>query len=159
MSTNEEQRGGRTNDGWDGVAETHGGWGGLSLVVDTDTYAGNLERELCAASTGQHDETSTAAEELAAAYDGPDLSELIGGRPDRHGCYRRCTIYPTPGAGGEYRSARIYLNEEPTPEVLDGIKRRALALAERGHGEWLRPFKVLGFRLIREHTVTQSRAL
>lgn len=151
--------------------EETGPWGPPSLVIDTDAYAGNFERELCAACTGHHDDTSVTAKEIAASYDGPDLGFIEGGDGDEvddvegligtyndNGCYRHAGIYQTPGTT-EYRSVRIVLNRDPTPAELDGIMRRAMAFAgvgaqsDRGHE--VQPFKIIGVRLIRERTTTQ----
>jgi hypothetical protein len=83
------------------------------FVVDTDSYAGNFERELCAFMTGQYGECEvgieTAEEALSAMP--PKLAEEfemeVQHVPDDHGCSRPATIYPTPGwfnngLGGEF---------------------------------------------------------
>ena len=164
---------------WDNATTTEGDWSGLSLVIDTDTYAGNIEREMLAACTGIACEFSTGeADTLAAAYDGPDLGDLVSSivwDPGDDGIARTpVAIYPTPGwtntGGGEhvrvsesqpfewpaYMSVRIPLSREPSINVLDGIKRRALAFAASA-GEFRDPFRITGFRLIRERVTTQSR--
>ena len=170
---------------WDDATTTESKWSGLSLVIDTDSYAGNFERELLAACTGVRVEYSTdSADTLARAYDGPDLGEIVSFivfDPGDDGITQtRVTIYPTPGwsndgHGNEYRvtdaqpfkwpaymSVRIPLDVEPPADVLDGIKRRALAFAATGvqHPDgWVdvHPFTITGLRLIRERTITQSR--
>ena len=147
---------------WANSTTTDGEWRGLSLVIDTDTYAGNLEREMLAACTGiQGEFSSYIAECLAEAYDGPDLFDLVAGITDIDAgvaYYVRSIAYPAP----EYRSVRIPLRCEPAADVLDGIKRRALAFAASGvvspDGDIdVRPFRVTGFRMIRERVTTQSR--
>lgn len=171
---------------WDNATTTDGDWSGFSLVIDTDTRAGNIEREMLAACTGIACEYATeAAERLAEAYDGPDLGDLVSSivwDPGDDGITRTpVTIYPTPGwsqgpRGGEpyrvtakrlfkchaYMSVRIPLRNEPAPDVLDGIKYRALAFAAAGVVDAdgyvdVAPFRVTGFRLIRERVTTQSR--
>lgn len=152
-------------DPWDGVAEEMGAWGDLALVIDTDTCAGNFARELCAACAGLHDDTSYTAEELASVYDGPDLgydgAVLVCMTMDGKGYPRWATMCRTPGTG-ENQSVCIRLLREPTPEELDGIKQRALALAKNGaprteQGTGVHPFAITGFRITRERTCTQSR--
>ncbi len=164
---------------------TDGEWHGLSLVIDTGTYAGNIEREVLAACTGIKTSFATkASRRIAATYDGPCLDNLVSSvvwDPGDDGIERTCvTIYPTPGwtntGGGEhvrvsesqpfewpaYMSVRIPLRAEPAADVLDGIKRRALAFAAAGVVDAdgyvdVAPFRITGFRLIRERVTTQSR--
>jgi hypothetical protein len=162
---------------WDNATTSDGEWSGLSLVIDTDTYAGNIEREMLAACTGVVDEyASDEAEEIGTAYDGPDLEDLVSSLvydPGDDGiCRTRVTIYQTPGwsqgpRGGEpyrvtakrpfkhhaYLSVRIPLRSEPAAAIIDGIKRRAHAFAASSDPA----FRVTGFRLIRERVTTQSR--
>jgi len=162
---------------WDNATTSDGEWSGLSLVIDTNTYAGNIEREMLAACTGVVDEyANVEAEERGAAYDGPDLEDLVSSivyDPGDDGIHRtRATIYPTPGwsqgprSGEPYRvtekrpfkhpaylSVRIPLADEPSDVILDGIKQRAHAFAASSDPA----FRVTGFRLIRERVTTQSR--
>lgn len=127
------------------------------LMIDTDSYAGNFERQLCAACTGKHDETSIEAAELAAAYDGPDLSEYIGEERDRHGYPRPARCAPALGVGPS-NSVRIVLDSDLPPGVIPGIKERAERLAREGYG-FVRPFKILGFRIERDVTAVESEPL
>lgn len=147
---------------WTNATTTDGEWHSLSLVIDTDTHAGNIEREMLAACTGITGEfPSCIMVDLASAYDGPDLWDLIGYVTDVDADVVRrvrSLAYPTPS----YRSVRIPLAREPDADVIDGIKRRALAFAASGvvspDGDIdVRPFRVTGFRLIRERITTQSR--
>jgi hypothetical protein len=72
----------------------------LYFVIDTDTYAGNFERELCAYITGVVGECGVG-QGIADKLDGNSAVEkietYIGTEPDEHGCWRPCKIYPTPG--------------------------------------------------------------
>ncbi len=171
---------------WDNATTTDGEWHGLSLVIDTDAYAGNIEQEMLAACTGVKCEfSSDTADMIADAYDGPDLGDLVSSvvwDPGDDGITRTpVTIYPTPGwsqgpRGGEpyrvtakrlfkcsaYMSVRIPLAREPAADVLDEIKRRALVFSAMGtrfdNGDVdVAPFRVTGFRMIRERVTTQSR--
>jgi len=83
------------------------------FVVDTDHYAGNFERELCAFVTGQYGECEVGIETAEEARKSmpPELAEEfevgVEHVPDEHGCSRPVTIYPTPGwfnngLGGEF---------------------------------------------------------
>lgn len=151
----------------------------LSLVIDTEQYAGNFERALTAACTGVTDETCNDADALAAAYDGPDFGDVVGGTMDDHGNWRRCEIWPTPGWGnngnGEhyrvtperpakwpaYMSVRIPLLRALKRKELDGIIARARSLAatggpERNGYQMTPPFTVTGFRLLRTRLTSES---
>lgn len=154
---------------WTNATTTDGEWHSLSLVIDTDTHAGNIDREMLAACTGLKTAFATQASmRIAAAYDGPDLDDLVSSivwDPGDDGIERTCvTVYPTPGhpRGTVCMSVRIPLAREPDADVLDGIKRRAFAFAASGMVSPdgcvdVRPFRVTGFRLIRERITTQSR--
>lgn len=154
---------------WKDAVEQAYDWDDYGIVIDTEQYAGNFERELCAACTGRHDDTSGRAKALAMAYDGPDFEDKISGKDDEHGCYRHATVFPTPGwsndgKGGHtkltgkakmrypaYLSVLIHLNSDLTQKQIDGIKERAFAFAKAGS------ITVTGFRMIRERTTIQSR--
>ena len=161
---------------WANSTTTDGEWRGLSLVIDTDTYAGNIEREMLAACTGVTGEYATRkARRLADAYDGPDCEDLVSSivyDPGDDGIHRaRVTIYPTPGwtntgSGNHvlvsetqpftwpaYMSVRIPLRSDLDAPTLDGIKQRAHAFAASSAPA----FRVTGFRMIRERITTQSR--
>ena len=162
---------------WANAAAESDGWE-LSLVIDTEQYAGNFERALTAACTGVSDETCNDADELAASYDGPDLGDVIGGTMDDHGNWRRCEIWPTPGwgndgNGGHYRvtpdrpakyaaymSVRIPLLRPLKRKELDGVITRARSLAATGgpvrNGyQMTLPFTVTGFRLLRTRITSE----
>lgn len=86
------------------------------FVIDTDTYAGNFEREMCAYVTGQIGECEVGKEnaelvrqEIPAAV--AKLGELINSVPDECGCHRPVSIFPTPGwfnhgMGGHFRDGQ-----------------------------------------------------
>lgn len=157
---------------WNKATIDAGAWGDLSLVIDTDTYAGNFERALLAAATGVLTEYATGeAEEEASKYDGPDMSNVVGYMLNESGSnpfIDRCTIYPTPGwgndgKGNEYRvtpdrpakhpaylSVRIPIGRPLSADHLDGVKRRALAFATR------EGFKIAGFRYVQDRTQARS---
>lgn len=73
------------------------------FCIDTDTYAGNFERELCAYITGQIGECKVgqADAELAEKELNEEelklFDEIITTHPDDHGCHRPVSIFPTPG--------------------------------------------------------------
>lgn len=142
----------------------------LSLVIDTDAHAGNVIRLLRAAAFGSSDGSSGEAVALAAAYDGPSFDDVVEGSE----------VWPTPGYGSDghggvhevapdrsaalpaYCSVRFGLARELTPGEMASVVGRVAALAATGgprsvHGrQGTPPFRVLGFRLMRSRTVTES---
>ena len=87
----------------------------FAFVVDTEQYAGNFERELCAYATGVvgecqvgEDEASLYAQEQPG--DNP-FEDIILRLPDEHGCHRPVLTWPTPGwfndgMGGHFRAGQ-----------------------------------------------------
>jgi len=81
------------------------------FVIDTETYAGNFERETCAYATGQVGHCGVGEEE-AAQFEDEAMKEKIGDiirfENDEHGCARPASIWPTPGwfnngVGGHFK--------------------------------------------------------
>ena len=112
------------------------------LIIDTDQYAGNFERQLTGFCTGVDDGThgDREGEDLAdflednPEYDNTWEHKIIT-NPDDNGYARVCSIWPTPGrlnngtgghydaAPGEtgwpaYESVVIFLNQPPTAEDM-----------------------------------------
>ncbi len=83
------------------------------FVVDTTSYAGNFERELCAAVTGELGICGVGDKErdmFRGRFPDVDFSEIIAQVQDDHGNPRPVSIYPTPGyyndgMGGAYTDA------------------------------------------------------
>ncbi|HDR2377013.1 TPA: hypothetical protein QCH88_004252 [Enterobacter asburiae] len=80
------------------------------FVVDTDSYSGNFEREMCAHITGQIGECGVGAEyrddveDLKEDHYDFDIEKIcdwlernVSQVADEHACYRPCAIWPTPG--------------------------------------------------------------
>ena len=72
------------------------------FVIDTEDYAGNFERELCAYCTGQIGDCEAGDEEaeIFRNEEGKSIqkfADIIEQVPDEHGCARPCEIFPTPG--------------------------------------------------------------
>lgn len=85
----------------------------IIFCVDTDTYAGSFERELCAYMTGIIGECGVGEEarKLYEADGHEPLEDLVDAFvPDENGCHRPVAIQPTPGwfndgMGNEYRES------------------------------------------------------
>ena len=69
------------------------------FIIDTEDYAGNFERDLCAYITGRVGECGVGDEEAALFTEetGQEGFENVVEESDDHGCHRPASIYPTPG--------------------------------------------------------------
>lgn len=79
----------------------------FGIVIDTEQYSGNFERELCAFLTGRIGECEVGQE---YAHENPLFDNVID-KPDEHGCRRPCEIHPTRGwfnhgHGGHFRDGQ-----------------------------------------------------
>lgn len=95
----------------------------LYFVIDTDHYAGNFERPMCAFMTGRVGECGVGKDRAKQFYDDhPDLDEdeplggLISGESDENGCWRPVKIYPTPGWFNNGHGGCFRENEEDVVE-------------------------------------------
>ena len=73
-----------------------------ALIVDTDSYSGNFERQMCAYITGQIGECGVGDDiaEKALPELGKDAAWFEAHsihKADEHGCHRPVEIHPTPG--------------------------------------------------------------
>lgn len=126
------------------------------LVVQTNQYAGNFERDMCAYMTGLIGDCEVG-EERAALYEADGLSplnELVNRyRADERGCCRPVAIF---AGGGDNKSFGIFLHCEPNEEEWEILKKRALAFAgdKRKKNRFVDydNLKVLGMRLVRKVT-------
>lgn len=87
------------------------------FIIDTNQYAGNFERDMCAFCTGQIGDCGVGEEGKDDFLDkvGQDMFELmdklVEHNPDEHGTCRPCAIEPTPGffnngLGGEFKDGQ-----------------------------------------------------
>lgn len=129
-----------------------------TLIVDTNLYSGNFEREMCAFITGQigecgvgRGEASEAEEELsqeALAWFSENIEER-GEEGEEYPCMRPCAIAPTPGrvnngTGGHYdadkytgtyrhpayESVGIFFSAKPPAAIFRIAKERAQLFAD-----------------------------
>ena len=107
------------------------------FVVDTDSYAGNFEREMCAFMTGKIGDCEVGKEFAEMYYkesnvtsDGEnEHNSYIKPLPDDHGCYRPCAVWTTPGwfnngMGGHFK-------EGQEKEALEHHKQACLDSAKQ----------------------------
>ncbi len=110
------------------------------VVIDTDSYAGNFERDLCAYITGTVGECGVGDDMAALFKEETGLEPLpTMWEPDEHGCHRPVTSYPTPGwfnAG----CGRCYL-DTPENEIVALREHREYVLKDRYNTLWHRYLK------------------
>ena len=116
---------------------------GFAFVIDTDSYAGNFEREMTAHITGVIGECEVGEEfidEDFPFYNSGNVMQVA----DDHGCERPTSCWPN--KEGSYNSVAIFFESKPTPEDIVFMKTRALSFDEA----WRQasPIKILGYRLI-----------
>ena len=132
------------------------------FVIDTDSYAGNFEREMCAYVTGVVGDCTTG-EDFAAIYlqetkeEESQFLDYIEQRPDEHGNFRPTSIYKTKGPKKEpYNSVAIFFNKRPSDSMISLMKSRVekFAEAKRNITPYNKNFQLTihKFRLIRVTT-------
>ncbi len=148
------------------------------FVIDTDSYSGNFERDTCAYVTGQIGDCGRGdnwARDFAEdVEDGEIPSSLADELEDKilqvaeEGCYRPVRTWTTPGRVNDgnghhsdgtvgwpaYESIGIFFGEQPSFELIDFMKKRALEFSVIPK-EWdSEKYQIKGFRLLREVTST-----
>lgn len=155
-----------------------------AFVIDTEQYAGNFERQLCAYITGHVGECGIG-EEFADIFeeenqkDTIDLFSNIISETDDNGCFRPCAIYPTlgwfnDGQGNHFKdgdkkkskykypaylSVIIFFSSRPTNEQIKLMKERAYKFIKlKSEKSWndFSKVKITGFRLIERKTIIHS---
>lgn len=137
------------------------------FVIDTDQYAGNFEREMCACCTGQIGECEVGEEESKKfrtevgeeVYD--IMDELVEQRPDDHGCSRPTSLWRTPiylSPKGGHNSVAIFFYDMPSEDILTVMKDRAEIFIKGNERIFNKPrtMKILGFRLLKETTIIEE---
>ena len=98
------------------------------VLIETDKYAGNFERELCAFLTGTIGECGVGSE--LVSEDIKDVfKDFIYGVSDEHGCYRPCSIWLN--KDNQYNSVAIFFCECPAYELITLMKDRLLRFPEQ----------------------------
>jgi len=122
---------------------------GFAFVIDTDSYAGNFEREMTAYITGHIGECGVGdeyIEELPINFD--NIIDV----PDEHGCYRPTTIWPLSGTKTKYNAVAIFFETSPSQEQIDFMKERSYTFDEVVKGN----IKITGFRLLEFKSKTKE---
>lgn len=142
------------------------------FVIDTEDYAGNFEREMCAYMTGCIGQCGVGEEYAEVFRRETGLEEVEGvidTRQNDDDCFRPCLIMETPGwatlpngthfrLGNEqktrcppaYLSVGIWFEDKPDDETIDFLRKRAVAFltSPKLHEFDSRPRKITGFRLL-----------
>lgn len=133
-----------------------------SLLVCTDSYVGNFEREMCAFMTGSIGDCGVGEEysDLFHTFicnkigrkwggNGDDLmmglTDWRADSDDSAPCARPVGIYTN-----DPKTVEIYLERVPNEQELEILKERAYAFSEVycKTREWHKPIQVLGFKLL-----------
>lgn len=159
---------------------TDADWTRYTLVVDTDAYAGNFERQLTAYCTGMADPSGVGEPEALAfraampqeVFD--HFGTIMSTRSDENDHHHYARILPTSGRLNDkgrhfdaselapelrkafpmaYESVGIFFDEIPPRELLDILLVRAEEFgANYGSLASPTPFRILGMRLLAEVT-------
>lgn len=119
------------------------------LIVNTNCYAGNFEREYCAFVTGALGECEVG-EKQADAYrewlgENVDLFEedVVTQSQDDRGCWRPVAIYNDEGVDEEfYHSLEIGLEEPLSDDQIKVIQERSRMFMEENPTIEIRKFRV-----------------
>ena len=126
------------------------------IIVRTDSYAGNFERELCAHLTGIVGECEVG-EEYADESIESIFEDTVAHIPDDNGCRRPVSLGGcTKTAGFNGNDVVIWLNGLPSTEQQELIKERALTFnkAAAEHNQWHKKDINIDSIILREIEVT-----
>lgn len=119
-------------------------WG---LVIKTDSYAGNFERELCAWLTGTIGECGVGKKLVESDIE-EMFEDILYQMPDDHGCYRPVSI-----RFDDTNNLVIFFEASPSQEqmnvILERSKRIPMPKFLDGH------FNILSMELI-EYIITRE---
>lgn len=96
----------------------------LAIIIDTEQYAGNFEREMVAYVTGLVGECDVGERQAVEARESlsPDVlgwfDACVVYVPDEHGCKRPANIAPTPGWSNNGLGAHRKLKSNESPKYL-----------------------------------------
>ena len=124
------------------------------VKINTNSYAGNFEREMCAYCTGHIGDCGVGNDYVDECVSDAfcDTLDFI---PDEFGCYRPCSIgvsQPTPHDFPSNYSVLIHFQVKPDAHQLGLIRRLAKEFPHadhKGHDQLFKDIKVLSFELIK----------
>ncbi|KKL16658.1 hypothetical protein LCGC14_2493370 [marine sediment metagenome] len=128
----------------------------FEIIIDTDSYAGNFERELCAYITGHWDEETHGgdqAKEFDKEVGEPNpfenfITTALTQDDDVPIASYQCVEWEP--VNKKTNSVGIFFEKEPTAELIELIKERSYKFTNKGrifdHPVTL---KIIGFRLLK----------
>jgi hypothetical protein len=156
------------------------------FIVDTDQYAGNFERYMCAYLTGQIGDCEVGKDMkrlfILETKDRYLFDDIIMQVADEHGCNRPVSIWPTPGYGNNvmgkheklteenketyhwpaYQSVAIFFEKRPSDEMISLMKKRLETFEEVFKQCFLGKHynaKILGCRLVEYKVIRQENEI
>lgn len=101
-----------------------------TFIIDTDSYAGNFEREMCAYITGCIGDCEVGeewADKFRKEYGDPEYEfSNVYQKADEHGCYRPCAIQTTPGYINSGYGAHFKDTSEGRQQALAHLKSEGI---------------------------------
>ena len=137
------------------------------FVIDTDSYAGNFERSMCAYLTGRVGECGVGGDEAELfnketgvdKYD--DRYWYVNSQMGDDGCRRPCEMMVN--GDSKYHSVGIFMTCKPPDEDVELFKDRANKFCEymktRKDKCMREKIKLLGFRLITKETTVSEKVI
>lgn len=139
------------------------------FIIDTDQYAGNFEREMCAYCTGMIGQCEVGEAMLPFFEkdfeidpdkfyeDNPFMEYVDIWVMDDHGCGRPASIWNGPSGG--CNSVAIFFQQEPTEELIKIMKERSSDFAknrpdQKEYQKSSKPMNILGFRMLKQVVTT-----
>jgi hypothetical protein len=116
-----------------------------SIIIDTNQYTGNFERELCAFVTGQIGDCKVGEKFIDPDEDYELFDDdIIRQDLDNDGCFRPVRICQD--VNGKINSIKIFFENKPTDEQINFIKNKTLKF-KCGRIPTKIPIEIIGFRL------------
>lgn len=124
---------------------------GYALVIHTDKYAGNFEREMCAYITGVVSSCNVGRQEAKICWKEAEkeITDLppIAYMPTERGALRPCDI--SEDEKRMYKNVVIFFEQEPNEEQIEFCFNRARKYSSIHHSN---DIKVLKVSLVSRHT-------
>ena len=132
----------------------------IAFIIDTDQYAGNFEREMCAHITGRVGECEVGREYVEEGIS--EKFENVMDVADEHGCYRPASIILNK-EGNANNSVAIFFEpaDGPSEEQIALMKERAATFLKAYQtgpmAQWYKDTQIdiLGFRM-KEFTTSST---
>lgn len=125
------------------------------LIINTNSYAGNFERELCAHLTGHVGECEVGSR--LVDKDVHKIFEPYIGEGFEDGCWRPVEMFRDFDDNGAYNSLRISLNEPLPIELTQIIKDRCETYNDaEGHNGLHSSIEIKGIKLMTEKITTKQ---